>query len=328
VLVEGRAAYMLFYLRTAPTPPLDAVVAEDTGPATAAATVMAAADVYHASAPIGPTLPAAVSSQRSYEREVGGGTATSLGKRKAEVSPPSHTVRSPPHARIESSESQLERGGRLALSSTATTDAAERIAGKRGHAAADGRERGVAADDVGARARPAVRAVCAAAAALAVHIVARQPSGGAGGADAGVCGGPAAAWAGENLPDDCGQRQSGVATEDSQAVGGEAGAPPHLLHPLGGASGFPPPNTTSFDHHERALAALGLTRHSRGPFGVLQKEGLKWSEVVNVESVKEASVPLVPSQTLRSLLQEQLVPLLDENLASVGVASKVEPCVR
>lgn len=55
---------------------------------------------------------------------------------------------------------------------------------------------------------------------------------------------------------------------------------------------------------------------------MLQKEGLKWSEVVNVESVKEASVPLVPAHTLRSLLQDQLVPLLDEHLASFGVASK------
>jgi len=95
VLREG--AYMLFYVRTAPTPPLDAV-AEDAGPATAtaAAGVMAAADVYHASAPIGPTLPAAAaaaaSSQGSCERTTGRGTATSLGKRKAEEVSPSHTI--------------------------------------------------------------------------------------------------------------------------------------------------------------------------------------------------------------------------------------------
>jgi hypothetical protein len=56
----------------------------------------------------------------------------------------------------------------------------------------------------------------------------------------------------------------------------------------------------------------------------VQKEGLKWREVVKGESVKEASVPLVPGHTLRSLLQDQIVPTLDENLASTDVASQGE----
>jgi hypothetical protein len=84
VLREG--AYMLFYARTTPSPPLDTV--SPRAAAAAAAAAMAPADVYHASAPIGPSLPSPRAEAAATARA--GGEGGSVVKAKAEVKKKRH----------------------------------------------------------------------------------------------------------------------------------------------------------------------------------------------------------------------------------------------